>query len=218
MTVKEFEKKWGVKFCADHTGKMENMVSLSTSVIENEDCRKRSKIKGSICEKCFARAMAERYGKNFKDKYAENTRILTSVIIPVNEWAEVNSLYVRLEAFGDLNNPTQFINFNNFAKHNPKTVFALWTKNPRYIKEALDMGHKKAKNLIIIYSSPMVNAKVNTEKLFKLMPFIDKVFTVFDGKTILKDNIDINCGARNCFTCGKCYSKRTTKEIREKLK
>lgn len=218
MTIKEFEKKWGVKFCMDHTGKMENMISLSTSVIENPDCQWRSKIKGSICEKCFARAMAERCGKNFRDKYAENTRILTSTIIPVNEWAEVNALYFRLEAFGDLNNEIQVINYFNLAKHNKKTVFALWTKNPMYIKKTIEIGHKKPSNMIIVYSSPMINAKVNTEKLFELMPFIDKIFTVFDGKTILKDNKDINCGARNCFTCGKCYSKRTTKEIREKLK
>lgn len=218
MTIKEFEKKWGVKICADHTGKMENMYSLSTSVLENKHCQARAKIKGSICEKCFARAMAERYGKNFKDKYAENTRILTQCVIPVNEWFEINALYFRLEAFGDLNNEIQVINYFNFARHNSKTVFALWTKNPFYIDKAIKMGHKKPKNLIIIYSSPMINAKVNTEKLFKIYPFIDKCFTVYDGETIAVNNININCGARNCFTCGKCYSKRTTKEIREKLK
>lgn len=218
MTIKEFEKKWGVKFCTDHTGKMENMISLSTSVIKNPNCQRRAKIKGSICEKCFATAMMKRYGDNFRDKYAENTKILTSTIIPVEEWATVNALYFRLEAFGDLNNEIQVINYFNLAKHNKKTVFALWTKNPMHIKKAIEMGHKKPSNMIIVYSSPMINCKINVEKLFRIFPFIDKVFTVYDGKTILKDNIDINCGARNCFTCGKCYSKRTTKEIREKLK
>lgn len=130
MKRTDFEKKYGIKICMDHTGKMENMYSLSTSVLENPHCQRRAKIKGSICEKCFVRAMTERYGKNFKDKYAENTRILTQRVIPVNEWFEINALYFRLEAFGDLNNEIQVINYFNLARHNSKTVFALWTKNP----------------------------------------------------------------------------------------
>lgn len=218
MTIKEFEKKWGVRFCMDHTGKMAGMISLSTSVLENPNCQKRAKIKGSICEKCFAATMAKRYGKGFQDKYKKNTEVLTTTVIPKNEWPEVNALYFRLESFGDLNNSIQVMNYFNLASRNPKTVFALWTKNPRFIAEAITAGYKKPKNLIIIYSSPMLNAKVNAEKLLGIYPFIDKVFTVYDGKTVVNENIEINCGARNCFTCGKCYSKRTTKEIREKLK
>lgn len=218
MTIKEFEKKYHIRICTDHSGKMENMISLSTSVLENEHCQNRARIKGSICEKCFARAMAERYGNNFKDKYKTNTEILTSIIIPANDWFDINALYLRLESFGDLNNMIQVVNYFNFAKHNKKTVFALWTKNLQYINQAITAGYKKPKNMIIIYSSPMINAKVNTEKLFKIYPFIDKVFTVYDGKYISKNNIVVNCGARNCFTCGQCYSKRTSKEICEKLK
>lgn len=218
MRIKDFEKKYGVRICTDHSGKMENMCSLSTSVLENENCQRRAKIKGSICEKCFAQRMAERYGKGFQDKYKQNTDVLTTTVIPVRDWFDINALYFRLEAFADLNNETQVVNYFNCAKHNKKTVFVLWTKNPMYIYQAIAHGNKKPRNMIIIYSSPMVNARVNVEKLLKIYPFIDKVFTVYDREYVKAHNIDINCGARNCFTCGKCYSKRTTKEIREQLK
>lgn len=48
--------------------------------------------------------------------------------------------------------------------------------------------------------------------------YVDKVFTVYDEKTILAENININCGARCCATCRRCYSKETEKVISEKLK
>lgn len=218
MRIKDFEKKYGIHFTLNHTGKMNGMVSLSTSVIENPFCAKRAKIKGSICEKCFAANMFKMYGDSFKDCFKRNTDVLTSVIIPVKEWPVINYRIFRLESFGDIQNTTQVANYFNFAKRNPGTMFALWTKNPLIIAQTIADGHKKPRNMIIIYSSPMVNAKVNTERLLKVFPFIDKVFTVYDKTYVKKNDISINCGARNCLECGRCYSKRTTKEIREQLK
>lgn len=55
--IKAFEKKYGVHFTVNHTGKMTGMASLSTSVIDNPICAARAKVKGSICEKCFAANM-----------------------------------------------------------------------------------------------------------------------------------------------------------------
>jgi hypothetical protein len=49
-------------------------------------------------------------------------------------------------------------------------------------------------------------------------PFVDKVFTVYDPDFIEAENIDINCGARNCFDCGLCYEKNGVAVINEKLK
>lgn len=218
MRIKEFEKKHGVHFTLNHTGKMSGMASLSTSVIENPLCAKRARIKGSICEKCFAANMMKMYGDSFRDCFKHNTDVLTSVIIPVKEWPVINYRVFRLEAFGDIQNTTQVANYFNFAKRNPGTVFALWTKNPLIVAQAIADGHKKPRNMVIIFSSPMVNAKVNTETLFKVFPFIDKVFTVYDKKHVKENDIVINCGARNCLECGRCYSKRTGKEVREQLK
>lgn len=212
-SIKEFEKRFGIHFTLNHTGKMSGMASLSTSVIQNPICAKRAKVPGSICEKCFAVNMFKMRGKGFSDCFKKNTEVLTSEVIPVKEWPIVNYRVFRLEAFGDLQNRTQVENYFNFAKRNPGTIFALWTKNPVFIKEAIENGNKKPKNLIIIQSSCFID-KADEKKY----DFIDKVFTVYSKPYIKENNIDINCGARNCLECGRCYSKRTSNEIREQLK
>lgn len=212
-TIKMFEKKYGIHFTLNHTGKMTGMASLSTSVIENPICAARARVPGSICEKCFAAAMMKRYGDDFRDCFKKNTEVLTNTIIPVKEWPLLNYRVFRLESFGDLQNAIQVINYFNFARRNPKTVFALWTKNPRFIDEAIRNGNRKPKNIIIIQSSCFIDKE--DEKAFD---FIDKVFTVYSKPYIKENNVEINCGARNCLECGRCYSKRTGSVVREQLK
>lgn len=125
ITMKEFSAKYGIHFTEKHTGKMDGMASLSTSVVENPICKARAKVPGSICEKCFAAVMFARYNDNFADCFRKNTEVLTSTIIPVEEWPIVNYAYFRLESFGDLQAVKQVINYFNFAKANKRTVFAL---------------------------------------------------------------------------------------------
>ena len=156
--------------------------------------------------------------KGLADCTSQNTEVLTKTIIPVLEWPILNYAYFRFEAFGDLNNETQVINYFNLCKRNPHTSFALWTKNPVFIKRAIASGYKKPKNIIIIYSSPMINANINSDNLLKTFPFIDKVFTVYDKTAIRENRIDVNCGARNCLECRKCYTKNKVFNIREQLK
>ena len=94
----------------------------------------------------------------------------------------------------------------------------MWTKNPGLIDKVIKAGREKPKNLIIIYSSPYIDKPVNVDTYIKCYPFIDKVFTVYSKEYIRDHKIDINCGARSCLECGRCYSKRTGKEVREQLK
>ena len=48
--------------------------------------------------------------------------------------------------------------------------------------------------------------------------FINKTFTVFTKPFSEKKNIAINCGARACMGCLKCYCKNDVSEIHETLK
>lgn len=205
ITIKDFEKKWGIHFTEKHTGKMAGMISLSTSVLRNEHCKHNCNIAGSICEHCYSARMHKMY-KGLEVKTAINTSVLTQVVIPVNDWPLVNALYGRFEAFGDLNNVIQVRNYFNCCKRNKKTKWALWTKNPQIINQAIKAGYKKPSNLVIIVSSLFVN-EVGKYKF----DFIDKIFTVYDKKYAAENNIDINCGARNCLACNRCYHK--TKNI-----
>ena len=80
----------------------------------------------------------------------------------------------------------------------------------------MDMDIKKPSNLIVIYSSPVLNKAVNVDVLKAVYPFIDKVFTVYDKEHA--GSVNINCGSNHCLSCLKCYKKRTTDVINERLK
>lgn len=188
----------GVHYTVNHTGKMAGLQSLSTSVILNPLCVKRMQNNDSICSKCFAAAMMNRY-KDLDRCLQENTPILTGSILPWSVLPVIPSRYFRFEAYADLNNVTQLINYYNIARKNPDTLCALWTKNPHIIARAHAMGYSKPANLQIVLSSPLVNKPIKSTKY----DFIDKIFTVYDKKTA-KD-VNINCGARSCLACGRCY-------------
>jgi hypothetical protein len=192
-----------------HTGKMIGMQSLSTSCKTNPNCEKNAKIEGSVCQKCYAQRQMKMY-KNMSAAFEKNAEILTKGIIPNEDLPIINACYFRFESFGDLHNSTQLVNYFNICKKNPDVHFALWTKNPWIVAEVAD---QKPKNLQIIVSSLMLNKQVDISN----MPYIDKVFTVYDKETIDKEGININCGARNCLACHKCY-KKGNKVINEKLK
>lgn len=213
ITIENSKEFNGLHFTLKHTGKMEGFASLSTSVCDNARCRENAKIEGSVCQKCYASKMAKRYGENFRNPLSENTRILTSSIIDFDLLPVINRLYFRFESFGDLNNATQVINYFNICKKNHSTRFALWTKNPDFIQQAIDMGYKKPKNLNIILSSLFINVERKTA-----YDFVDKIFTVYDKNTIESQGININCGSKSCINCLKCYKKNDVRIINEKLK
>ena len=201
----------------NHTGKMDGMQSISTSCLCNPACIARAQNGETVCSHCFAVRQFKRYGETFRGPFEKNAEILSAGPLEPEYIPRINAAVFRFESFGDLINPIHAANYFRIAAANPRTTFALWTKNPGYIDAAIRLyGAKKPKNLIIIYSSPRVN--VPALRVLEVFPFIDKVFTVWDPEGIKKCKVDINCGARNCFTCGRCYSKRTGAVINEKLK
>ena len=212
-TIANSKKISGLHFTTAHSGKMAGMISISTAVTTNERCAKNAKIPGSICEKCFAAKQMTRF-PSMEKPMAENQRILTGSILSPDKLPTINGLYFRFEAFGDLNNATQAINYFQICYKNPRVKFALWTKNPDYIVDAIRQGYGKPENLNIVLSSLFINRERNADAF----PFVDKVFTVYDADYIAAHDIEINCGARNCFSCGLCYEKNGIRTINEKLK
>jgi hypothetical protein len=196
------------------------MQSLSTSPLVNKQCQKNCKIKGAVCEKCFSITMMKRYHALVK-KLERNHAILTTEVIPVEYLPMINCKYFRFEAFGDLENEIQFINYLNICYKNPDVNFAIWTKNPHIMNEVFnEMKYKKPNNLNIIVSSLFLNNvwKIDHLPYAKKYWFIDKIFTVYDSKFINENNIEINCGSKKCLDCLLCYTKNDIKFINEKLK
>lgn len=206
-----FEKRTGIHFTTKHTGKMAGMISLSTSVKDNPICKIRAQVPGSICEKCFAARQMD-YQTGMRDCFARNLEILSASII--DAWPVIDPVkypYFRFESFGDLASVIQAINYINLATVNPAVKFAWWTKNPEFIAAAIKAGYKIPRNVTIIQSSCFVNI-ADAPKY----DFIDHVFTVYDKDHT--DGVKINCGARCCKTCGRCYTKRTATNVNELLK
>lgn len=188
----------GVHYTTNHTGKMAGLQSLSTSVALNPHCIKRQANGSSICAKCFAAVLAKRY-QGLNKALAANTEILTAAVLPVGLLPLIPSRYFRFEAFGDIINTNQVINYFNIARKNPDTLCALWTKNPHIVAKAIEAGHSKPANLQIVLSSPIINKAIKATKY----AFIDKIFTVYDKQGA--QAVNINCGARSCLACGRCY-------------
>jgi hypothetical protein len=143
--------------------------------------------------------MMKRY-KNLNECLISNTEILTSGVLDWDLLALTPTRYFRFEAFGDLVNEYQVVNYFNIAKKNPETLFALWTKNPRIIERALENSDlEKPSNLQIVLSSPLINVALKNTKF----DFVDKIFSVYDKETA--KGVNINCGSRSCLSCGRCY-------------
>ena len=120
----------------------------------------------------------------------------------------------RFEAFGDIQNEIQVINYFNICDKNKHVNFALWTKNPAIISRTINNGCKKPKNLQIVLSSHYLNKETDIEK----WNFVDKIFTVYTKEYIEENNIEINCKGESCLICQKCYRKNRENYINEELR
>lgn len=213
INIKRWEKLTGVKITTDHSGKMGGMQSLSTSALVNPYCIERCKNNDTICAHCYARRQLNaRPSQN--SRYVKNAHILTSTVFDVAPI--INALYFRFEAFGDLINETQFVNYVNIATANPRVTFALWTKNAFIIDNAVKAGAVIPSNMILIYSNAFIDK-------WHGVPFgFDKVFNVWTSEKMVNDasfgDCGINCGAHNCTECLRCYDKNDDMIINELLK
>lgn len=220
--IKELSEKLEKAICKNHTAKMQGMQSLSTSPLLNPECIRRKEIKGCICYKCFAFRQLYRQ-KSTREKLSRNTALLCHEVLPWEALPVIDTDIFRLEAFADLQSVPQAINYINICRKSPDTLFTIWTKNPYYLYYALVFsGCKKPENLIVIYSSPVINKVAeNMLKLYRLpdsTQLIDKIFTVYTKTYAAENNININCGANNCRSCRRCYSHNAIKFINELLK
>ena len=204
--------------CMNHTGKMTGIISFSTYCGLNPHCLQRAAVAGSICSKCFAFRQTKRQAST-RAKLIRNTLLINSEKYPASVFPIITDVFplMRFESFGDLMSENQAANYLQWAAVNKKAHCALWTKNPWYIAQALENGSEKPANLNIIFSSNMINAI--EKNIIRLYPFIDKVFTVFtDEKAAAACGVKINCGARACRKCRRCYLKTTAKWVIELLK
>ena len=200
----------------DHSGKMEGIRSIGTSCVDNPHCIKRRADNYSVCSKCYAETYMK-MRKSLKDHLSDNAKILANTLLEGRDLPVTNDLIYRFESFGDLYNEIHLKNYVAITNRNPYTTFGLWTKNIWLLDEVFNKEKiAKPKNISIVVSSPLLNKPLELDREKYWM--VDHVFTVYDKKFIAANNIEINCGARNCLGCSKCYLDSDTFYINEQLK
>lgn len=206
----------GIVWETNHSGKLKGMKSIGTCCANNKFCLARQKDKDGVCCHCYANTYMK-MRKSLKEHLIENGEILKSKILQGNEIPVTNDLIYRFEAFGDLENETQLINYVNICNKNQHTKFGLWTKNYAICDRVFNKnGIAKPDNLSLIVSSLKMNEaiKLDMERYW----FVDHIFTVYDKNYIKANNVDINCGAKSCLGCQTCYHRSTEFYVNEKLK
>lgn len=205
----------------NHTRKMENHFSMNGD-LQNSFCDHMRKNPYSICFNCYVPALP--WYKSLLKKYTAAV-ILQRVIIPVEEMPLIYGFSEgRFNAFSELHNVTETINFLNFTIKNSHIDFGLWSKRPELIKAAFDKtGYKKPENLNIVYSDPIINGSDNALEIMNKyyidgVRMIDRVFIVVTLDYAVKHEIKINC-CRKCNACkDSCYTVCNADIVYELLK
>lgn len=185
------------------SAKMEQILSVNVSSLQNTFCQEMSKQKNTVCGKCYS----NRYAKmrpTLEKKIIENGDILSKRRILPEEVPLFNARYVRFNSFGELINEIHYENLMLIAELNPHTNFGLWTK-----RASIVMQYPKVSNIKYIYSVlGLENAKVGKA----VRDYFDKIFYVHKkGKAVF------NCLGK-CIDCLVCYTDNDIKDIHEKLK
>lgn len=224
---------------------MTDVISLSTNCNKNPICQARSKVAGSICSHCFAASTLAHYS-SLDANTLSNFWILTGSELSSLDCEKIATEIVsacrkngthefRLESFGDLANVLHATNYLNilFAlyqesrKTGYKVICGWWTKNVNLLVaayEKMDRAHKSAFHRVchLLISSMFCDQPIEPAEKAEIEKRLEmpvSVFTVYEPAYIQENDIAINCGARSCRNCKRCYSLNHRGEfIREELK
>lgn len=202
MTVLNITKKM--------TGKLTGIQSINTNPLTNPFCIKMSSNNSTVCSQCYSQKMLKTYRAACARPWEENGKVLSERLIPTEYLPTIIELFFRLSAHGEIINTTMYRNYLAIARKNPDTLFALWTKRKDIISR---IGKEDVKNLILIYSSPILN-----DPSPKIPKHFDKVFTVYTPEFAYENKIAINCVKKKCIECRLCYSKNKVTHINEIIK
>jgi len=188
-------------------GKMELIRSANTSPVDNDFCLKMSESK-AICSSCYSMRSLKSYRKTCRPSWYRNGVLLTMHEYPVEAMPVVMDRVFRIHSHGEIISPRHYRNIIRLACRNPETIFAFWSKRKDIVQRA---GVENIpSNVIMIYSNPSV------DRVSRIIPKgFSKVFNVVSKEHAKRNKIAVNCGARKCFECQRCYKFETESVIVE---
>ena len=184
------------------------------------DCyvgEKLSQIKGSVCEKCYARTNFYRMS-NVKNAHARRKASLSNPQwVPAQVVVTAKESYFRWFDSGDLQSMSMLIKIVAVACMNPHVNYWLPTKEYAIVSKYRKMRGYVPPNLVIRVSAPMINQRLNSKygltsmvitdghKVDSDVSICDAAHTYKDGRkavTITKDN---KKQLGHCGDCRKCW-------------
>ena len=232
-----------VKLSYGMSGKLNNVLSLSTDCTNCLRCQTRHNSKNDkcICKHCYAFTILNSYkGKNMIASYRKNAEVLTNRILDyqtevkaiakeiVSACIKNGTWQFRFESFGDTQNVNHAINYLLITSaigelsYIYKVSVGLWTKNFDYYLKAIDyLTDSQKTNIKKVLNFVLSNVFIDIAYPQKVIDMVEnkldmkvKVFNV-----VSKDNGNITCGANSCEHCHKCYDRnKETVFITELLK
>lgn len=176
------------------SGKLEGLVSLSTSCLDEPFCKAQvyDESPDNICRKCYAVRALRGFRKTMRTKLAGNSALLNRPYFERPGRFPV-AVALRLLSHGDITNNVQATNLYKIASVAPEGMpVALWSKNWKAFRTAFA---DKPGRLVMLWSSKAIDA-------VDIKPVgFDKVFTVFRGE--VPEGI-FKCPGK-CADCLVCY-------------
>lgn len=208
MTPDLFKELFGIRLSESMTGKLENVLGISTFAGENENCQKMSQDPEKVCSHCYAMAYSS-FKPIVRETYTRNGRILKNAIIPVEYWPVMVGYPIsRIESFGDVASIIQCINYINFTKANAHITVTFFTKAPGFWNMAIKQTGKP-ENMVSVISNPFLDCPEFTINF----SWADYIFSVYSMDFAADNNIEINCGGKRCITCRKCFTHNNTGSV-----
>ena len=194
------------------SGKLKGIRSINTNPCTNEFCLRMGSKPGLICSKCYSQALVNGvYKKTCWEPWDKNGKLLSYRLLTEEELPNLKDKIFRFHSHGELINLMHLTNFVNIARHNPKTLFALYTKRLPIIRE-FESRETFPDNFILVFSTPKINHHQ------PILPAgFDRTFSVYSAQGAVDRSVKVNCTLQ-CATCQLCYRKGGVSMVNEVAK
>ncbi len=204
-----------------HQGKG-NKMENKTSVMMNHTpkCFKRSRIKGTVCSRCYSLKLSSYRKDSSMRKYMEhNSVILSSEELHFSILRTIDNT-IRYNSTGDNHTSIEVYNIFHHARINAHLHGAVWTKEYGLYKRVMS-AVKPPSNLVLIWSHTCINCMK-----FIIPKDFTKSFYVYSSEDNLKEaqqkaiseGFNVFECQRKCVDCQHCYVHKGKTIVMERLR
>lgn len=214
-----------IKAAFHESGKIEGLFSVDSSAAGCEFCQTMQKIKGSICETCYAMGKREQMKEATQVRHKLNMIILSRVSFTVDELRTLG-IYgaTRINEDGDIVNVIHAENILRLTIAFRVYRFGFWYKNRFAVKQAyINFGaDTKEKRKAMFPNVTMVLSSVMIDKPAEGDFTTDIVFTCYSSDELYLQAIASGahpCNGKKCKACGfHCYQEGAAGSVAEKVR